>query len=81
MASYLLQFRVIKVHDLIYHMFCVEIVGKFHFNFVMQVLDRIIKGVEGFGFQSKGWIESPLKGAEGNTEFLVCFVRKPGEVP
>ncbi|KAM0940072.1 putative methyltransferase [Dioscorea sansibarensis] len=46
-----------------------------------EVLDRIMKGVEGFGFQSKGWIESPLKGAEGNTEFLVCFVRKPGEVP
>ncbi|KAJ0977043.1 hypothetical protein J5N97_012517 [Dioscorea zingiberensis] len=40
-----------------------------------DVLDRIIEGVEGFGFQNKGWIESPLKGAEGNTEFLVCFDR------
>jgi hypothetical protein len=32
----------------------------------MQVLEKIIKGVENFGFCSKGWIESPLKGAEGN---------------
>ncbi|KAK8971297.1 hypothetical protein KSP40_PGU003785 [Platanthera guangdongensis] len=40
-----------------------------------EVLGRIIKGVEEFGFCSKGWIESPLKGAEGNTEFLVCFQR------
>ncbi|TXG55696.1 hypothetical protein EZV62_020952 [Acer yangbiense] len=40
-----------------------------------EVLDRIINGVENFGFQSKGWIESPLKGAEGNTEFLVSFCR------
>ncbi|XVE78219.1 hypothetical protein DITRI_Ditri13aG0127200 [Diplodiscus trichospermus] len=40
-----------------------------------EVLEKIIKGVESFGFQSKGWIESPLKGTEGNTEFLVCFNR------
>ncbi|KAF5746245.1 hypothetical protein HS088_TW06G00415 [Tripterygium wilfordii] len=40
-----------------------------------EVLERIIKGVEHFGFQNKGWIESPLKGAEGNTEFLVHFTR------
>ncbi|KAK4268142.1 hypothetical protein QN277_024835 [Acacia crassicarpa] len=46
-----------------------------------EVLERIIKGVEKFGFCSKGWIESPLKGAEGNTEFLVHFVRSsPDEV-
>ncbi|KAF9593109.1 hypothetical protein IFM89_020173 [Coptis chinensis] len=35
-----------------------------------EVLERIIKGVENFGFCTIGWIESPLKGAEGNTEFL-----------
>ncbi|PKA56208.1 23S rRNA (cytidine1920-2'-O)/16S rRNA (cytidine1409-2'-O)-methyltransferase [Apostasia shenzhenica] len=40
-----------------------------------EVLQKIIKGVEGFGFRSKGWLESPLKGAEGNAEFLVCFQR------
>ncbi|KAF6137514.1 hypothetical protein GIB67_031793 [Kingdonia uniflora] len=40
-----------------------------------EVLERIIKGVENFGFCNKGWIESPLKGAEGNTEFLVRFDR------
>ncbi|PRQ25315.1 putative methyltransferase [Rosa chinensis] len=40
-----------------------------------EVLERIIKGVENFGFNSKGWIESPLKGAEGNIEFLVHFTR------
>ncbi|KAB5527801.1 hypothetical protein DKX38_021648 [Salix brachista] len=40
-----------------------------------QVLEKITKGVEGFGFRSNGWIESPLKGAEGNIEFLVRFSR------
>lgn len=40
-----------------------------------EVLERIIDGVESFGFKSKGWIESPLKGAKGNTEFLVRFDR------
>lgn len=30
-----------------------------------EVLERIIKGVEAFGFCNKGWIESPIKGAEG----------------
>lgn len=40
-----------------------------------QVLDKIIKGVKSYGFSCKGWIESPLKGAEGNIEFLACFCR------
>ncbi|KAL9453982.1 hypothetical protein AB3S75_009561 [Citrus x aurantiifolia] len=40
-----------------------------------EVLEKVIKGVENFGFQTKGWIESPLKGAQGNTELLVCFTR------
>ncbi|KAF2284683.1 hypothetical protein GH714_029277 [Hevea brasiliensis] len=40
-----------------------------------EALEKIVKGVENFGFCSKGWIESPLKGAEGNTEFLVYFSR------
>lgn len=37
----------------------------------------IISGVEEFGFCNKGWIESPIKGAERNTEFLACFHRVP----
>lgn len=40
-----------------------------------EVLEKITKGVESFGFRSNGWIESPLKGAEGNIEFLVHFSR------
>ncbi|KAM0841462.1 hypothetical protein ACQ4PT_056640 [Festuca glaucescens] len=40
-----------------------------------EVLDRIISGIEKFGFRNEGWIESPLKGAEGNIEFLACFER------
>ncbi|KAL1293360.1 uncharacterized protein LOC107617780 isoform X1 [Arachis ipaensis] len=51
--------------------------NKFSVDSYSKVLDRIIKGVEDFGFCSKGWIESPLKGAEGNTEFLVHFTRTP----
>ncbi|KAM3311424.1 hypothetical protein ACQJBY_031849 [Aegilops geniculata] len=46
-----------------------------------EVLDRIISGVEQFGFRNGGWIESPLKGAEGNTEFLACFERIPMPEP
>ncbi|KAG2556580.1 hypothetical protein PVAP13_8NG197500 [Panicum virgatum] len=42
-----------------------------------EVLDRIISGVEEFGFCNKGWIKSPIKGAEGNKEFLACFHRIP----
>ncbi|KAJ3703734.1 hypothetical protein LUZ61_007439 [Rhynchospora tenuis] len=42
-----------------------------------EVLERIIKGIEEFGFRTEGWIESPIKGAEGNTEFLACFHRVP----
>lgn len=34
-----------------------------------------MKNVEDLGFQCNGWIESPLKGAEGNIEFLACFTR------
>nr|GMD18765.1 putative rRNA methyltransferase YqxC isoform X3 [Ipomoea batatas] len=40
-----------------------------------EVIEKIINGVQTYGFQCKGWIESPLKGAEGNTEFLACFDR------
>ncbi|XP_031373087.1 uncharacterized protein LOC116188089 isoform X2 [Punica granatum] len=46
-----------------------------------EVLEKIIAGVENFGFSNKGWIESPLKGAEGNTEFLVCFTRIANRKP
>ncbi|XP_031100243.1 uncharacterized protein LOC116004365 [Ipomoea triloba] len=41
----------------------------------LEVIEKIINGVQTYGFQCKGWIESPLKGAEGNTEFLACFHR------
>ncbi|CAN4093286.1 unnamed protein product [Withania somnifera] len=40
-----------------------------------EVIEKIINGVQNHGFQCKGWIESPLKGAEGNKEFLACFNR------
>ncbi|PWA71945.1 bacterial hemolysin-related protein [Artemisia annua] len=40
-----------------------------------EVRERIVKNVEDLGFQCNGWIESPLKGAEGNIEFLACFTR------
>ena len=41
----------------------------------MKVLERIINGVESCGFTNKGFIESPIKGADGNIEFLVRFDR------
>jgi 23S rRNA (cytidine1920-2'-O)/16S rRNA (cytidine1409-2'-O)-methyltransferase len=45
-----------------------------------EVLEKIINGVEAFGFTNEGWIESPIKGAEGNVEFLACFRRKAENV-
>ncbi|CAA2949601.1 Hypothetical predicted protein [Olea europaea subsp. europaea] len=40
-----------------------------------EVIEKIIKGVQDLEFHCKGWIESPIKGAEGNKEFLACFSR------
>ncbi|KAL6506195.1 hypothetical protein OROGR_024376 [Orobanche gracilis] len=40
-----------------------------------EVLAKILNGVQDLGFQCKGWIESPLKGADGNKEFLASFSR------
>ena len=40
-----------------------------------DVLERIIGGVEAFGFKCIGHIESPVRGAAGNKEFLACFDR------
>eukprot|EP00271_Cylindrocystis_brebissonii_P005290 TRINITY_DN17279_c0_g1_i1.p2 TRINITY_DN17279_c0_g1~~TRINITY_DN17279_c0_g1_i1.p2 ORF type:complete len:143 (-),score=25.19 TRINITY_DN17279_c0_g1_i1:306-734(-) len=40
-----------------------------------QVLSRVISGVETAGFASRGWIPSPIKGTQGNTEFLAYFER------
>jgi hypothetical protein len=53
--------------------------GYWHFSVhsLEQVLERVIKGVEGFGFCCQGWIQSPITGAEGNVEFLACFHRLP----
>ncbi|XP_028070111.1 uncharacterized protein LOC114272571 [Camellia sinensis] len=45
-----------------------------------EVREKIINGVGNYGFSCKGWIESPLKGAEGNTEFLVCFARTADKI-
>lgn len=41
----------------------------------VKVLEKIINGVERYGFTNKGYIVSPIKGAEGNIEFLVRFDR------
>ncbi|KAL3694397.1 hypothetical protein R1sor_008048 [Riccia sorocarpa] len=41
-----------------------------------EVIDRVVGGVESCGFKCLGWINSPLKGADGNIEFLACFTRQ-----
>ncbi|KAL0389218.1 UNVERIFIED_CONTAM: putative rRNA methyltransferase YqxC [Sesamum calycinum] len=46
-----------------------------------EVLTKIINGVQDFGFECKGWIESPLKGADGNKEFLASFSRTATKDP
>ncbi|EFJ06654.1 hypothetical protein SELMODRAFT_47053, partial [Selaginella moellendorffii] len=40
-----------------------------------EVLEKVIDGVEEFGFACKGWMEFPIKGTDGNTEFLAYFHR------
>eukprot|EP00252_Welwitschia_mirabilis_P010095 TRINITY_DN23216_c0_g1_i1.p1 TRINITY_DN23216_c0_g1~~TRINITY_DN23216_c0_g1_i1.p1 ORF type:complete len:304 (+),score=43.11 TRINITY_DN23216_c0_g1_i1:95-1006(+) len=40
-----------------------------------EVCEKIFRGMEAFGFTKKGCIESPLKGADGNIEFLASFER------
>lgn len=47
-----------------------------------EVLSRIIAGVKAFGFECLGHIQSPIKGTEGNVEFLGVFRRKcPSQSP
>ncbi|KAL0459021.1 UNVERIFIED_CONTAM: putative rRNA methyltransferase YqxC [Sesamum latifolium] len=46
-----------------------------------EVLAKIINGVQDFGFECKGWIDSPLKGADGNKEFLASFSRTATKDP
>lgn len=36
------------------------------------VVERVTQGLEAYGFVIKGVIESPIEGATGNKEFLVC---------
>lgn len=41
-----------------------------------EVIAKVIKGFEEYGFKNHGVIESPIKGAaSGNTEFLAYFTR------
>lgn len=42
-----------------------------------QVLQKICKYAESIGLIDKGVIESPIKGAKGNTEFLMYLTLKP----
>jgi 23S rRNA (cytidine1920-2'-O)/16S rRNA (cytidine1409-2'-O)-methyltransferase len=42
-----------------------------------EVVDKITAFVSGFGLDVKGVIESPITGADGNVEYLICAL-KPG---
>lgn len=39
------------------------------------VIETVVSGIVAHGFVHKGTIESPIAGADGNKEFLACFVR------
>jgi len=39
------------------------------------IVDVTIDGIEKYGFECKGVIDSPIVGAKGNKEFLAYFVR------
>jgi len=39
-------------------------------NFVVK---KVIQGIVEYGFACHGYIQSPIQGGDGNTEFLACF--------
>ena len=39
-----------------------------------QVVRKVVQGIEHHGFICTGVVESPLKGTEGNIEFLAHFI-------
>lgn len=39
------------------------------------VVEKVVNGIEQHRFVCKGVIESPITGADGNKEFLACFVK------
>lgn len=41
-----------------------------------EVLDKVITGIESYGFKCQGWTESPIEGSSGNKEFLAYFRRQ-----
>lgn len=41
-----------------------------------EVVDKVIKGIESYGYQSQGVTESPIFGAQGNKEFLALFKKR-----
>jgi len=40
------------------------------------IVSVVIKGIVKYGFESVGFVESPICGAKGNKEFLAYFIRK-----
>lgn len=40
-----------------------------------EVIERVTRGIQEYGFTLRGLIESPITGADGNKEFLAYFVR------
>ena len=44
-------------------------------NKIREVNDKIILYIKELGLEIKGMVESPVKGAKGNREFLVCALR------
>ena len=41
-----------------------------------SVIERVKNGIEAYGYQCQGIIESPITGTTGNKEFLAYFIRK-----
>lgn len=44
-----------------------------------QARERVIEGARALGFVDRGWCTSPIRGREGNEEFLVWLVWSPGD--
>ena len=41
------------------------------------IVNVVVRGIEKYGFESKGVIDSPITGTKGNKEFLAYFLLTP----
>ncbi len=44
-----------------------------------EVINKVVAGIESYGYQSVGVTDSPIFGAQGNKEFLALFIKRDSQ--